>query len=130
MVAFGRYFDFVADLDLTDQLESKLLIEHDALVQLDEEPFVTKSSYYTSSNKLLWTVHLSGDFSYNLVLHPVVLNTSYSISNLGPNWSVKSPNQLQNQKIPPHAKVTMHQKGGGDCSKELTLTCDKNGKLK
>lgn len=34
----GGIFDFVADLDLTDQLESKLLIEHDALVQLDEEP--------------------------------------------------------------------------------------------
>lgn len=36
--AWAVFFDFVADLDLTDQLESKLLIEHDALVQLDEEP--------------------------------------------------------------------------------------------
>lgn len=87
-----------------------------------------KISYYTSSNKLLWTVHLSGTFSYNGSSSSCT-KASCSISNLDSNWSVKSKSATKSKNTA-HAKVTMHQKGGGDLSKELTLTCDKNGKLK
>lgn len=76
----------------------------------------------------MWTVHLSGTFSYNGSSSSCT-KASCSISNLDSNWSVKSKSATKSKNTA-HAKVTMHQKGGGDLSKELTLTCDKNGKLK
>lgn len=87
-----------------------------------------KISYYTSSNKLLWTVNLTGTFSYN-GSSATCTKTSCSITNLNSGWSVKSKTatKSKNKAI---AKVTMHQNGGYDVTKELTLTCDKNGKLK
>lgn len=87
-----------------------------------------KLSYYTSSNKLLWTIHLSGTFSYNGSSSSCT-KASCSISNLNSNWSVKSKSVTSSKNIA-RAKITMHQKGGGNLSKELTLACDKNGKLK
>ena len=85
-------------------------------------------SYYTSSNKLLWTVNLSGTFSYN-GSSATCTKVSCSISNLDSGWSVKSKSATKSKNTA-YAKITMHQKGGGDLKKELTMTCDKNGKLK
>lgn len=86
------------------------------------------STYYNSSNKPLWTVNLSATFSYNGSTSTCT-KVSCSVSDIKNGWSLvsKSASKSGNKAT---GKIQMHQTGGGNISKTITMTCNSNGTLK
>lgn len=85
-------------------------------------------SYYSSSNVLLWTFTVIGTFTYNGTISSCNSATD-SLSIYNSNWSVvsKSSYPSANKAV---GNIVMHQAGGANTSRTITLTCYPDGTLK
>lgn len=86
------------------------------------------SAYYNSSNQLLWKINLTASFSYN-GSSSTCKSSSCSVSDIKAGWSLVS-NSASKTNNKATGKVKMHQKGGGDVTKTITMTCSPTGDLK
>lgn len=85
-------------------------------------------SYYSSSKILLWRFTVTGTFTYNGVVSSCN-NATNSISVSNSNWSVVSRSSYPSGSSAV-GNITMHQTGGSNISRTVTLTCSPNGTLK
>ena len=88
--------------------------------------------YYTSSDVLVWTFTVNGEFTVNQGVSAKCIGTSYTYSIKNSDWSLSSASTHgSGNKAYGNATFTMKNNVGvvNNQSCSVTLTCDANGNL-
>ena len=89
----------------------------------------TKTSYYTNSNGVvLWSVSVTGTFSYNGSTSKCT-SCSHKATAPGASWSIKSSSSSRSGNSATANAIATHYNGiiSKDYSKSVTIKCSKDG---
>ncbi len=90
------------------------------------------ANYYSSDGRLLWSVHLTGEFTYN-GKSSICTGSNITSKIYDPDWELLSSSHSERDNTATGSFVVKQYKLGvplKEIERTLTLTCDKDGNIK